>query len=33
VANYYSSKIELYAAALASVHDVVAGQILDDAKG
>lgn len=33
VANYYSSKIALYAAALASVHDVVAGQILDDAKG
>jgi AcrR family transcriptional regulator len=32
VANYYSSKIELYGAALASVHDVVAGQILDDAK-
>lgn len=33
VANYYASKIELYGAALASVHDVVAGQILDDAKG
>jgi AcrR family transcriptional regulator len=32
ITNYYSSKIELYGAALASVHDVVAGQILDDAK-
>jgi AcrR family transcriptional regulator len=32
IANYYASKIELYGAALASVHDVVAGQILDDAK-
>ncbi|WP_293043280.1 TetR/AcrR family transcriptional regulator [Mycobacterium sp.] len=32
VANYYSSKIELYRAALTSVHDVVAGRILDDAK-
>jgi AcrR family transcriptional regulator len=33
ITNYYSSKIELYGAALASVQDVVAGQILDDAKG
>ena len=32
ITNYYASKIELYGAALASVHDVVAGQILDDAK-
>jgi AcrR family transcriptional regulator len=32
IANYYASKIELYGAALASVHDVVAGRILDDAK-
>lgn len=32
ITNYYTSKIELYGAALASVHDVVAGQILDDAK-
>src|SRR6516165_9823949 len=32
IANYYASKIELYGAALASVHDVVVGRILDDAK-
>jgi AcrR family transcriptional regulator len=32
ITNYYASKIELYGDALASVHDVVAGQILDDAK-
>jgi AcrR family transcriptional regulator len=32
ITNYYSSKTELYRAALASVHDAVAGQILDDAK-
>ena len=32
IANYYASKIELYGAALASVHDVVIGRILDDAK-
>ena len=32
ITNYYASKIELYGAALASVHDVVAGRILDDAK-
>ncbi|CDO90169.1 TetR family transcriptional regulator [Mycobacterium triplex] len=32
ITNYYASKIDLYAAALASVHDVVAGHILDDAK-
>jgi AcrR family transcriptional regulator len=32
IANYYASKIELYGAALASVQDVVADQILDDAK-
>ena len=32
IANYYTSKIELYGAALASVHDVVVGRILDDAK-
>ncbi|WP_236977023.1 MULTISPECIES: TetR/AcrR family transcriptional regulator [Mycobacterium] len=33
VANYYSGKIELYAAALASVRDVVADKILADANG
>jgi AcrR family transcriptional regulator len=33
IAHYYPSKIALYGAALASVQDVVAGQILDDAKG
>jgi AcrR family transcriptional regulator len=32
ITNYYSSKLELYGAALASVHDAVAGHILDDAK-
>src|ERR1700742_5168 len=32
ITNYYTSKSELYGAALASVHDVVAGQILDNAK-
>ena len=32
ITNYYSSKLELYGAALESVHDAVAGQILDDAK-
>ncbi len=32
ITNYYASKVELYGAALASVHDVVAGRILDDAK-
>lgn len=32
VANYYSSKILLYVAALASVHEVVAGRILHDAE-
>jgi AcrR family transcriptional regulator len=32
IANYYTSKIELYGAALASVHSVVADQILGDAK-
>lgn len=32
IAHYYPSKIALYGAALASVQDVVAGQILDDAK-
>ncbi|WP_175364467.1 TetR/AcrR family transcriptional regulator [Mycobacterium lentiflavum] len=33
IAHYYSSKLELYGAALASVHDVVAGHILANAKG
>jgi AcrR family transcriptional regulator len=33
ITNYYSSKLELYGAALESVHDAVAGQILDEAKG
>ncbi len=33
IANYYSSKIELYVAALTSVHDAVAGRILDEARG
>jgi AcrR family transcriptional regulator len=32
IANYYTSKIELYGAALASVQHLVAGQILDDAR-
>ncbi|MEZ0365842.1 TetR/AcrR family transcriptional regulator [Mycobacterium sp. pUA109] len=32
IANYYPSKVALYRAALASVHDVVAGQILDPAR-
>jgi AcrR family transcriptional regulator len=32
ITNYYASKIELYGAALASVQDVVAHQILDEAK-
>ena len=32
ITNYYASKVELYSAALASVHDVVGGQILDAAK-
>ena len=32
IAHYYPSKIALYGAALASVQDVVAGRILDDAK-
>jgi len=32
ITNYYSSKIELYGAALASVQDVVVEYILDDAK-
>ncbi|WAJ43284.1 TetR/AcrR family transcriptional regulator [Mycobacterium sp. Aquia_216] len=33
IAHYYASKIELYGAALASVHDVVAGHILANAQG
>jgi AcrR family transcriptional regulator len=32
IANYYPSKIELYRAALSSVHDVVITQILDPAR-
>jgi AcrR family transcriptional regulator len=30
LANYYANKIELYSAALASVHDVVISRILDE---
>jgi AcrR family transcriptional regulator len=33
IAHYYASKIALYGAALASVHDVVAGHILANAEG
>ena len=32
IAHYYPSKVALYGAALASVQEVVAGRILDDAK-
>lgn len=32
ITNYYGSKIELYGAALASVHETVVGRILDEAK-
>lgn len=32
IVNYYTSKMELYGAALDSVHDVVVGRILDDAR-
>jgi AcrR family transcriptional regulator len=32
IVNYYSSKMELYGASLSSVHEVVLGQILDEAR-